>query len=91
VEFDWDEANTSHIARHGVTPTETEESLLDPFSKDVDSWVEDDEVRYRQIGSTISGRLLAVAYTLRGDAVRPVTAFEPTRSEAKAYRHGSNG
>jgi hypothetical protein len=27
VEFDWDEANTAHIARHGVRP---EEVLADP-------------------------------------------------------------
>jgi hypothetical protein len=30
VEFDWDEANTAHIARHGVRPEEAEEALTDP-------------------------------------------------------------
>ena len=30
MEFDWDEANTAHIARHGVRPEEAEEALTDP-------------------------------------------------------------
>ena len=30
VEFEWDEANEEHIARHGVTPEEAEEALTDP-------------------------------------------------------------
>jgi hypothetical protein len=25
--FDWDESNTDHIARHGVTPVEAEEVI----------------------------------------------------------------
>lgn len=32
IRFDWDEANIGHIARHGVTPEEAEESMLnDPI------------------------------------------------------------
>ena len=30
MKFDWDEANTTHIARHGVRPEEAEEALTDP-------------------------------------------------------------
>lgn len=29
-EFDWDEANTGHLARHDVEYWEAEEALLDP-------------------------------------------------------------
>jgi hypothetical protein len=29
VEFDWDEANEEHIARHAVTPEEAEEAFFD--------------------------------------------------------------
>jgi hypothetical protein len=32
IEFDWDEANMRHIARHGVTPEEAEEAVTnDPL------------------------------------------------------------
>jgi hypothetical protein len=27
-EFDWDDANEEHVARHGVTPPEVEEVFL---------------------------------------------------------------
>jgi hypothetical protein len=29
IEFDWDEANTSHVARHSVLPEEEEQIILD--------------------------------------------------------------
>ncbi|MGA2739189.1 MAG: hypothetical protein ABSG65_17265 [Bryobacteraceae bacterium] len=28
VEFDWDQVNTGHIARHGVTPDEVEQVFV---------------------------------------------------------------
>ena len=28
IEFDWDEANTSHVARHSVLPEEAEQAIL---------------------------------------------------------------
>ena len=28
MEFDWDEANTGHVARHNVQPVEAEEVIL---------------------------------------------------------------
>jgi uncharacterized DUF497 family protein len=32
IEFDWDEANLRHVARHGVTPEEAEEVVAnDPL------------------------------------------------------------
>ena len=29
-DFDWDDDNVEHIARHGVAPWEAEEAALDP-------------------------------------------------------------
>jgi hypothetical protein len=35
VKFDWDEANTAHVAAHAVTPAEVEEVYLnDPMDLD---------------------------------------------------------
>ncbi len=89
MEFDWDEANVTHIARHGVSRVETEEALIDPLAEMIDSEIVGEEVRYRQVGSTSGGRILIVIFALRGDTVRPVTAFEATRFMARRYRHGS--
>jgi len=86
MEFDWDEANEEHIARHGVSWVEAEEVLLDPFALYLDYSIEDDEVRFRQVGSTSRGRLIVVAFTVRGEAVRPITAFDADRSAARLYR-----
>lgn len=88
MEFDWDEANEEHIARHGISRIETETVLVDPLARFMDSWIEDDEVRYRQIGSTARGRLLVVAFTLRGEAVRPITAFDADRATIRGYMRG---
>ncbi len=88
MQFDWDEANTTHLARHGVSQAEAEEALLDRFGQVMDSLVADEEMRYRQIGATLRGRLLIVWFTMRGELYRPITAFDTPKAEAREYRHG---
>ena len=91
MDFDWDEANEDHIARHGVNRIEVETVLLDAHALMMDATVEDDEVRYLQVGSTARGRLIVVAFTIRGEAVRPITAFDAGRATSSAYRKGRFG
>jgi hypothetical protein len=90
MRFDWDEANEGHISRHRVTKSEVEESLIDPLGQFVDSDVADCEVRYSQIGATVRGRLLIVVFTIRGDAIRPITAFDADSFTSCTYRQGAN-
>jgi len=90
VQFDWDDANVSHVARHGVSRIEAEEALRDGFGQILNSFVEDDEERYEQIGATLNGRLLIVWFTMRDEAYRPITAFDAPNSAARRYRHGGN-
>lgn len=72
--FEWDEENTSHVARHGVTPQEAEEALtLDPL--DFETQQVDHEERFSQIGITRQLRVLYVVATWRGEVIRVVTAF----------------
>jgi uncharacterized protein len=72
--FDWDEANIAHIARHGVTPQEVEEVLLnDPIDLKVN--LRNGEERTEQIGETITGRILQVITTPRNGMIRPITAL----------------
>jgi hypothetical protein len=78
LEFDWDEANIAHIARHGVKPHEAEEVILnEPI--DLAYVVRNGEERIEQIGETLAGRILTVVSMFRTGKIRVVTA-RPLRS-----------
>jgi hypothetical protein len=82
--FDWDEANTSHIARHGVSPKEAEEAVAcDPI--DLQYQVRGGELRVVQIGETLGGKLLMVVSTKRGEKTRIVTATPAKRKYRERY------
>jgi uncharacterized DUF497 family protein len=82
--FDWDAANVSHIARHSVTPEEVEQCFAnDPM--DVGADVVDAEERYTGVGHTNGIRVLVLVWTMRGDALRPITAFDASEGLAKRY------
>ena len=51
-EFDWDEANLEHIARHAVTRAEVEEVFAGPMVF-IDTDTEDGEMRIVEIGQTL--------------------------------------
>lgn len=77
-QFDWDEENIGHIAKHNVLPEETEEVILgDPM--DIGFDVVDGEERWTYLGETNDGRILWTTIALRGKRMRVVTAFEPER------------
>jgi hypothetical protein len=84
IRFDWDKANTEHIARHGVKPEEAEQALEnDPV--DLDYEVVEAEDRWTSIGHTDRLRVLKLVWTLRGDIVRVVTALDASKNEAQEY------
>jgi uncharacterized DUF497 family protein len=84
VRFDWDKANSEHIALHGVKPEEAEQALEnDPV--DLDYEVVEAEDRWTSIGHTDRLRVLKLVWTLRGDAVRVVTALDASKNEAREY------
>jgi uncharacterized DUF497 family protein len=77
-EFDWDEENIGHIAKHNVAPEEVEEVILgDPL--DIGFDIVDGEERWSYLGDTNDGRILRATITLRGKRMRVVTAFEPEK------------
>jgi uncharacterized DUF497 family protein len=73
IQFDWNQANLEHIARHEVTSQEIEQVFAngprDLGYKDVDG-----EGRYTVIGHTDVLRVLLVVWTIRNESVRPITA-----------------
>ena len=85
VEFERDEANEGHIARHGITPEEAEEALEDPRRIGVPAYDADIE-RRAILGATIDGRVLFVVFTIRRGRLRVVAARDATTTQRRRYR-----
>jgi hypothetical protein len=82
--FDWDEANIGHVARHNIAPEEVEQIFAnDPM--DLGAEVVDGEERYTAVGHTKRLRVLVLVWTMRSDAIRPITAFDASERLAKRY------
>jgi uncharacterized protein len=86
VEFDWDEANTTHIARHGVRPEEAEEALTDPRRLVLRIRSQRGEERWAALGATEAGRILFAVFTRRRGRVRVIAARDATLGEKRRYR-----
>ena len=85
IEFDWDECNIRHLARHKITPREFEELLLnDPL--DLEYQTEGGEERYESLGATRNGRMLIAVWTIYRGKIRAVTAYPATRPYKQLYR-----
>jgi hypothetical protein len=71
IEFDWDEANVGHLARHSVLPEEAEQVI---HNNPVDLGMEiiEREERYLNLGATLSSRgdNMARRSSTRGNGVR---------------------
>jgi uncharacterized DUF497 family protein len=82
--FDWDAANIAHIAEHDVLPSEAEEVITNnPL--DLDYAVRNGEMRLRQAGETMGGRILAVISVFRNERTRVVTAYPAGRLLRATY------
>jgi uncharacterized DUF497 family protein len=82
--FDWDQANTEHIASHGVSPSE----IAEVFANDevgIEYDVIGGEERWTVVGETDRVRVLIVVYTIREDLVRVATAFEASSRMRERY------
>jgi len=87
LNFDWDEGNLAHIARHGITREEAEESLLGDlldFELQIDETTESEE-RLLQIGETAKGRILQLLTTWRDSKVRVISAWDAPQQIKQYY------
>ncbi len=83
MEFQWDDNNIEHIARHNVYPDEVEDVAFDD-----DPWIKKGRkgTRY-MLGYTITGRYLSVVYVLRSKGVaRVITAMDMDDKSRKLYK-----
>jgi uncharacterized DUF497 family protein len=87
VDLEWDESNVEHIQRHGIVPQE----VLEVFGNetvDLNYEVVNGEERWTSVGHSNALRILVVVWTMRSEAIRPVTAFEAGKKLAEEYLKG---
>ena len=86
-EYDPRKAQTNR-QKHGISFAETEFVFFDPLAiHDIDPDTTGEE-RFIAVGMGNSVLLLVVVYTMRGDAIRLISARRATPQEAKAYEEG---
>jgi len=83
-DLDWDESNVEHIGRHGIAPAEVLEVFLNE-ALDLDYETVNGEERWTSVGHSNQLRVLVVIWTMRGELIRPVTAFEAGKRLAADY------
>jgi uncharacterized protein len=88
----WDARKAlSNLKKHGVSFEEAATVFSDPEALDWDDPEHSEfEWRSRRLGSSFTGRILIVAYTLRRlkngkETIRIISARQATRKERKAY------
>ncbi len=90
MHFEWDPKKAEiNWRKHGVTFEEASSALRDSFSATThDPDHSEYEERFVTFGVSSKGRLLTVAHTDRGSAVRIISARLATNSERQIYEEG---
>jgi uncharacterized protein len=88
VEFEWDESKArANLRKHGVDFADAATMFDDHRAVTV---APDDpkEERYVTIGMDALGRVLVVAYTIRDEHIRIISARRATKRERAGYEQG---
>jgi uncharacterized DUF497 family protein len=86
TDFEWDDLKAAaNYRKHGVAFEMAKLVFSDRFAIEDEDWNEEScETRYEIIGMAIN-RLLFVAYTMRGERVRIISAREAEPYEKRRY------
>jgi len=86
MDFQYDPSKAAgNFRKHGVWFADAEGVFMDPLALhriDPDS---EGEERFVAVGTANAGQILVVIYTLRGDAIRLISARRATPSEIRTY------
>lgn len=82
--YDWDRANIEHVGQHGVSPREVSEVFANE-TLDLAYEVVNGEERWTSIGHSNGLRVLVIVWAMRGEAIRPITAFEAGKRLTSDY------
>lgn len=87
-QFQWDDGNSNkNWLKHHVTQEEAEQIFFDSckiVAKDTPH--SHHEERYLVLGSTKADRLLTIAFTIRHDQIRVISARNMSRKEREIYQ-----
>ena len=85
LQFEWDPGNLDkNWKKHGVPWEECEEVFFDPHKRILkDALHSGHEARHILLGRTPKGRLLFVAFTIRGKRIRIISARNLNRREKR--------
>lgn len=85
--FDWDEGNSfKNKIKHDVETWEAEEVFLnEPLLLSEDEKHSQDEDRYHALGKTNKGRRLLIAFTIRDQQIRVISARPMDKDERSKY------
>ena len=91
IQFQWDAGNNNkNWGKHQVTNVEGEEGFFDPHKRLFPTTPhEGREVRRLLIGRTQRERLLFVVFTIRGHAVRVISARDVNKRERGLYEESA--
>jgi uncharacterized DUF497 family protein len=85
MDFEWSSAKESaNRKKHGVDFRTAAKVFLDPHLIEFDDRDATGEARFNAIG-LVDGRMLFVAYTMRGDVVRIISARGAEPHEKRKY------
>lgn len=90
MHFEWNAAKArKNLRKHGVAFQEASSVFHDPLAvTGADPDHSEDEDRLVTFGMSSSDRLLVVAHTERGDAIRIINARVATQHERRIYEEG---
>jgi uncharacterized protein len=83
-EFDWDDNNEQHLAKHGISRSDAEDVLSGDHDL-LEYQTEGDEERWVAVGVTRAGRILNIVYAVRGEAMRPITGWTADERTVDLY------
>ena len=85
--FEWDERKAhANLKKHKVSFEEASTVFGDPLSLTIDDPVHsEEESRFVTVGKSITGRVLIVVHSDRGEYIRIISARKATRLERKQY------
>lgn len=84
AEFEWDDINVEHLARHRINPDEVEQLFEGPVLRRRGGTDATD--RFRVLGRTAGGRYLAVVIQVKGqDVIRAFTGWDMRPHERELY------
>lgn len=88
--FDWDDGNREKCQKHGVSAGEIEALFSNSPSIQPDIRHSHLETRFLAVGNASGGRMIFLAFTLRGALIRPISARYMHAKEIKAYENATS-